>query len=161
MNILRIVLQTILFSYLTAANASVRDEYLRRENQKEIYRNKSEMCLRNKKNVIYSTTGLGSGLYKYIAVNEPYLELWKDCNLLMRYEFGEVYIIKDIVRSWNTNRVELELFYTNNPCNTEFYCDKYIIDIYIEKEDGYITKRTFPTGDPTGDAEIWLIISNF
>ena len=41
MNILRIVLQTILFSYLTAANASVRDEYLRRESVKEIYKNLS------------------------------------------------------------------------------------------------------------------------
>ena len=153
MKILGIVLQTILFGYLTAANASVRDEYLRRENEKEIYKNKSEMCFRNKDNKGLIVEYFWSrGSYQYFAVNEPYLELWEDCNLVIRYEFGKVY------NYGNANRMELELFYADEPCIPGFKCSNYIIDIYIE-EDGDIERRTLPAGNFADNKTIWRILS--
>ena len=90
-------------------------------------------------------------IFRYIVVNEPYLELWVNCNIVRSYKFGTTY------SRGSDYRFELEAFYDNEPCQPGFFCRKYLVDMYVEKN-GEIERKTLPAGNYFDSSTFWTIL---
>ncbi len=158
MKFLKIFLQIVLCGYISAASASVKDEYNRRENELRIKNNNSLQCLQNQqekgvvlwfmrnRDVYYEYE------YDYVVVNGAYLEIWENCNIVRSYEFGTTY------NRGPNFKFELELFYEDEElCASGRPCRNYFVNMYVKDSDE-INLKTLPSGIWHDDYIFWKIL---